>query len=249
MNTYQNLCTQYYDLDKPTAPPDALNFYLGYVKHAKGPIFEPMCGTGRFLIPILQQGFDIEGSDASQYMLAVCKEKCKAKNLTPKLHHQFLQQMAFKNCFNLIFIPSGSFGLILDVKEAKKSLKILYDHLQFNGKLIFEIETLQSIPKDLGKSHESEIHGNAEEKILLTTVSSYDKENQILQTICNYQLFLNNKKIKTETEDFRVRLYENNEIDAWIKETGFEITARFNDYNRKPSCQDDEIIIYECVKI
>jgi SAM-dependent methyltransferase len=68
MNTYQTLCTQFYDIDKPDAPADALKFYMDYADKADGRIFEPMCGTGRFLIPMLQKGFDIVGSDGSPHM-------------------------------------------------------------------------------------------------------------------------------------------------------------------------------------
>ena len=48
LDTYLSLCSQYYELDKPDAPHDALEFYLKYVKNTDGPILEPMCGTGRF---------------------------------------------------------------------------------------------------------------------------------------------------------------------------------------------------------
>ena len=54
MDSYKKLCTQFYDIDKPTAPPDALEFYLQYALKAQGPILEPMCGTGRFLVPMLR---------------------------------------------------------------------------------------------------------------------------------------------------------------------------------------------------
>src|SRR3990167_10571677 len=97
MNIYKDLCTQFYDLDKPSASTDALDFYIGYAKRANGPIFEPMCGTGLFLIPMLEKGFDVEGSDASKYMLSICKEKCDSKKIKHKLHLQFLQDMSFKN--------------------------------------------------------------------------------------------------------------------------------------------------------
>src|SRR3990167_3422663 len=213
METYKNLCTQFYDLDKPTAPADALSFYLEYAKSANGPIFEPMCGAGRFLIPMLERGFEIEGADASQYMLSICREKCNAKKLNPKLHLQFLQQMAFKNRYAIIFIPSGSLGLITDVVEVKKCLNILYDHLLPNGKLIFEIETINSVPNDLGGSEERCVYGTSGEKITLTSVSSYDQNNQILQSIGCYELFINGKKLQTETEKFQVRLYQDKEID------------------------------------
>lgn len=45
---YQSLCTQYYDLDKPEAPQDILEYYAAYAAQVKGPILEPMSGSGRF---------------------------------------------------------------------------------------------------------------------------------------------------------------------------------------------------------
>ena len=248
METYLNLCTQYYALDKPAASAEALNFYLEYAKNAHGPIFEPMCGTGRFLIPIFEQGFDISGSDASQHMLSVCREKCNAKKLDPKLYRQFLQEMLLRDRYALIFIPSSSFGLIIDGEEAKKCLKILCDHLLPDGKLVFEIETLRGIPKDLGRSREKYVNGKNGEKMLLTTLSSYHKENQVLQTICRYDLIQNGKTAQTETEDFRVRLYQYDEINEWLEEAGFNGVSRYGDYSRRPSYAEDEMIICECVK-
>ncbi len=249
METYKNLCTQFYDLDKPTAPVDDLNFYLEYAKNADGAIFEPMCGTGRFLIPMLERGFDIEGSDASQYMLAVCREKCEAKQLKPKLYHQFLQQMAFKNRYALIFIPSGSFWLMTDVAEAKRCLGILSNHLLPGGKMVFEIETTDAIPHDLGSSQEKCVNGKNGERIKLISVSSYNPEKQILSFLSCYELSLNDKILKTESENFQIRLYHDNEIDAWLEEAGFKIVSRHGDFYRKPFQTGDEMIIYECEKV
>ncbi len=79
------LCTQYYDLDKPDAPDDAFAFYLQYANRIEGKILEPMCGSGRFLIPIMELGYDIEGFDASQFMLEALYIKCKNKKIKPKV--------------------------------------------------------------------------------------------------------------------------------------------------------------------
>jgi len=246
MKTYMDLCTRYYDLDKPTAPPGALDFYLEHVRNANGAIFEPMCGTGRFLIPILERGFDIEGADASPQMLAVCREKCCARKLDPKLYQQFIQEMALQKRYALIFIPSSSFGLLIDPEAAKKCLKILAAHLLPGGKLLFEIETPRGIPKDLGRSRKKHVTGKNGEKISLTTLSSYDKNDQVLRTICNYELIRGDKTIQAETEDFRVRLYRHDEICGWLKEAGFSSISRYADYDRRPSNTDDEMIICEC---
>lgn len=249
METYKNLCAQFYDIDKPTAPSDALEFYLGYAKQASGPIFEPMCGTGRFLIPMLELGMDIEGSDASPHMLSICEEKCAAQNLNAKLHQQYLNEMAFDKKFGLFFIPSGSFGLLTDVNEAKLALKILYDHLLPGGKLVFEVETIHAVPNQLGMHHQSSVSTlhNAEQ-IMLDIVSSYNDKTQIVETICQYDLVLDNKIRSTEIENFHVRYYQHEEMNHWLPEAGFDIFSRYKAYGHTPPDASAESIIYECIR-
>ena len=83
INNYKNLCTEFYDLDKPTAPEDALEFYTNEILGHTQPVLEPMCGSGRFLIPLLQKGIEIEGSDASAEMLDECRKKSAAVYQAP----------------------------------------------------------------------------------------------------------------------------------------------------------------------
>ncbi len=61
IDTYLNLCTQVYDLSKPKPPQDAYDFYRSYVEKTKGLILEPMCGTGRFLLPLLEESKGLTG--------------------------------------------------------------------------------------------------------------------------------------------------------------------------------------------
>ena len=68
--SYLRLCTEVYDLSKPNPPKDAYAFYRDYVIKANGPILEPMCGSGRFLLPLREEGFNVHGFDASDHMLA-----------------------------------------------------------------------------------------------------------------------------------------------------------------------------------
>ena len=58
---YLGLCTQFFDLDKPVPTFEEYAFFHHYIAQAQGHILEPMCGTGRYLIPYTQEGFNIEG--------------------------------------------------------------------------------------------------------------------------------------------------------------------------------------------
>jgi SAM-dependent methyltransferase len=249
METYRRLCTEFYELDKPHAPENELAFYAVYAINAGGPIFEPMCGTGRFLIPLLEHGLDVDGLDASEHMLAVCQQKCLTKNLHPKLYQQFLHEFVSDKKYNLIFIPTGSLGLITRALEIKKCLAILYDLLLPNGKLVFEVETLHAVPKELGAWQTAgRSHITADKsKLILSTLSTYDAATQILKTVWRYQLIKENKILVTENEDFQVRLYQQYEMDECLKEAGFQDIVRFNSHS--PETRDNnEVIIYECVK-
>ena len=115
LDSYLSLCTQFYDLLRPAPPEDAYSFYRSYVGNTGGPILEPMCGSGRFLIPLLQDGFDVHGFDASEYMLESLRAKADQKHLKPTVWNGFVEDLTSTEKYNLIFIPSGSFGHIIDL--------------------------------------------------------------------------------------------------------------------------------------
>jgi SAM-dependent methyltransferase len=146
LNTYLSLCTEVYDLSKPNPPEDAYAFYRDYAMKASGSILEPMCGTGRFLLPLLEEGFNVHGFDASDHMLEALHTKAKVKNLEATVWKGFVEDLKRPEKYNLIFIPSGSFCLIIDPASVISSLKTLYHHLRDDGILLFEGETLKAVP-------------------------------------------------------------------------------------------------------
>ena len=248
INTYLNLCTEYYDIDKPEAPVDALQFYLEYARQSKRLILEPLCGTGRFFIPILELGLPIEGFDASTYMLDRFRKKCCTKNLSPNVWHGLIEEMDQLNKYDLIFIPSGSFGLIIDPEQVKNCILKIYNALQSGGIFIFEAETLKAIPEQLGIWKGSVRELTDEKKILLSTLD-LPLEDNIGTTLCRYDLIEGNNIIKTEIENFRVRLHDPIQLCSILKEAGFKDIKMIKpfDRNKKPD-SNDELVIYECRK-
>lgn len=250
MENYQNLCTEFYDLDKPEAPADELKFYLEYVEKAQGPILEPMCGSGRLLIPFLEKGFAVEGLDASLHMMKACLRKCAAKKLEPTLYSQFLNEMSLDKQYALIFIPCGSLGLITDKEELKVCLKNLFNHLLPNGKLVFEIETINGIPKNLGIWHGRMRTKSSDSKIIVSHLPTYDSETQTLQVLCRYDLVQNTQIMQTEIEEIHTHLYQHEEMDNLLEDTGFKDKniLRFKAYGRAEPDENDAVIVYECIK-
>jgi hypothetical protein len=245
-NTYLTLCAQVYDLSKPTAPGDAYEFYRSFVVSAEGPILEPMCGTGRFLLPLIAEGFDVHGFDASQAMLDALQIKAKAQNLTANVWQALVRDLEVEKKYKLIFIPSGSFGLLTDMQEAKDALKTFYELLEDEGKLVFEIETPSSAPTELNVWRGS-LYPREDGKLILANFLDLPLENNILNTVCRYELIDNNAIIKSEVEILKVRLFDPEKLRDDLIKIGFnEVkTIKAFDHNKKPD-QGDAVIVLEC---
>jgi hypothetical protein len=246
--TYLSLCSEYYDLDKPKAPKQALDFYMQFAKQVKGHILEPMCGTGSFLLPILKEGFSIKGFDASSQMLLILNRKAKEQGLSPNVWKQFLEASDEMESYDLIFIPLGSFGLIIEEKAAEDYLKKVYLQLNQNGKFVFEVETFSSAFEESNSWKVDVRHRNEHDYITLSTFQ-LAMEGNISTTLCKYELIESEEVKESQEEVFKLRLYEVGDLVEKLLKIGFsKITMhKAYDYGVEPG-SSDEVVVYECLK-
>ncbi len=248
LDTYLDLCTQVYDLSKPKPPEDAYEFYRSYVNNTKGPILEPMCGTGRFLLPLISEGFAIDGFDASDYMLEALVTKAQKLNLKPNVWKGFVQDLDPSLKYDLIFIPAGSFGLIIDQLVAKIALIKIYEALSNTGVFVFEGETLNSTPTSFNEWEKYEYLRDDHKKIIASFMH-LESEVNVLSTTCKYELMDNNRIVNTEIEHFQVRMYESYHMLELLNSAGFKNIKMFKAFDKNQSPGDnDEVIVYECRK-
>ena len=246
LDTYLSLCTEVYELSKPHAPRDAYLFYRAYAEAAKGAILEPMCGTGRFLLPLLEEGFNVHGFDASPSMLAKLHEKAKAKQLKPTIWHGFAETLNRPEKYDLIFIPSSSFCLIADEEVVKRVLDAYYKQLTHTGTLLFEIETMQAVPK-LGKWPGSMWPQTDGSTIVLSGVTTFDGE--VCTALGKYEWVRDRQIIHTEVETYTMKIYQQELLIDLLKTTGFNqirILKAF-DVSQQPN-EPDETVVFECRK-
>lgn len=136
-NYYGNLCTEMYEILHGQAPADELNFYLSYAETGTK-ILEPLCGSGRFLVPFLERGFDIRGIDLSKEML----EKLKQKAPSARVTQTDIANYAACEKFDYIFIPSGSISLFTDMRICKNILQKMRELLAPEGRFVFAVDTV-----------------------------------------------------------------------------------------------------------
>ncbi|HDO7841031.1 TPA: class I SAM-dependent methyltransferase [Legionella pneumophila] len=248
LDTYLSLCTEVYDLSKPNPPEDAYAFYRSYIMDVKEPILEPMCGTGRFLLPLLEEGFEVHGFDASQPMLERLNAKAKSKNLNPKVWHGFIEDLNQPDKFSLIFIPSGSLSLITEKADIQKALKTIYAHLEDNGLFVFEVETHHAVPRELGVWRGTRWPKEDGRLIVLSQLATLEED--ICYSIGKYELIDHNRVIQTEVEEYKIRIYQDSSFMLnLLTEVGFSNVRMVKAFDRLTSPDEtDESIVFECRK-
>lgn len=250
MKIYSKLCTEFYDLEQHPNAAQAHLFYMYHARQARGPILEPMCGSGRFLIPMLQAGLDVQGFDASCYMLdALRKKYSRVSAQAAPVWQQFLQDFSSDKRYQLICIPYGSLGLITNYQDLKKSLAVMYTHLAIGGKCILEIETVASVPHLCGVWQRGSHTRPDGSKIVLNFLASYESATQLFQSRSRYESIRDGAVIESEEELFQQYLFRFDELDLLLQEVGFSAIKKYTPYDPSQSVNEDTpIIIYECLK-
>ncbi len=248
-SAYQTLCASYYHCDKPHGPPEAVQYYGQLAKEAAGPILEPMCGTGNFLLPLHTQGYDITGFDSSEPMLAICRAKGETTKQTPTLFCGSFESIALPRAYALAFIPLGSFGLLTTDSDIRQALSFLHRHLQARATFAFTFETVASVHKEPGLWHGSWVTRPDGAVLVLNTNARFDPETSLETTLCKYELWVSNRVVRTEVEVFSRRLFTPEEIATFLQEGGFT-HGRFGvPYTMEARDEHSPEILVECTKV
>jgi SAM-dependent methyltransferase len=249
MNEYGKLSTEFYDLDKPDAPPDAFDFYEAFAREAKGPIHEPMCGSGRFLLPLLAQGFDISGSDTSPDMLDACRKHAQRRGLAAKLTQHALHSLECERAPSLMFIPSGSFGLLIEDDLVRASLARVQQVLAPGGTFLVEAERLRPSPPETSGTWGGRWVERADgSRLIISWLTQYSGAANVSTAVHRYELVEDGRLLATEYEDFRVRSYESAEFHALLERAGFREIELYKPYERSSPDEADDAIVFCCRK-
>lgn len=242
-NYYGSLCTELYEILHEKAPEDELDFYVSYAEKGKK-ILEPLCGSGRFLVPFLECGFDICGIDLSEEMLMKLKEKAS----NARVWQADLSEYSSEEKYDYIFISSGSVSLFTDIELCKKILGMLKNMLAPEGKLVFAVDTVANVCQD-DKDYREDVAVKTKEgyTLVLKTKNHYDAKSQTQYSPGLYELYDGETLIQSELMDFQTHLYKFGEMEQYLKELGFIKIKTYASFSKKPASGDgDEMFLFEC---
>ena len=242
-NYYGSLCTEMYEILHEKAPQDEWNFYLSYAEKGKK-ILEPLCGSGRFLIPFMERGFDICGIDLSYEML----EKLKQKAPDAKIVQADILEYSSSEKYDYIFISSGSVSLFTDITLCKKILAKLKEMLAPAGKFVFAVDTVAD-RCETDSDYKTAVSVKTEQgfDLLLRSKNYYDEETQTQFSPSIYELYNEATLLQSEPMDFQLHLYRFGEMEAYLEELGFKTVTTYSSFQKEIATgNQNEMFLYEC---
>src|SRR3990170_7269291 len=119
-----------------------VDFYLELAREAEARglrTLEVTCGNGRVAVPLAQAGIRLVGLDISPAMLAFARKKSVGLDNAEWVEGD-MRSFDLGEEFGLVYIPIGSFQLMLSVEDQLATLRCIYRHLAPGGRLAFEGE-------------------------------------------------------------------------------------------------------------
>jgi SAM-dependent methyltransferase len=236
----------YYDFFSKGMPGD-VEFYLEEIRKAGSPVLELGCGTGRLLIPIALEGFDVVGLDLAPSMLEITRDKVGDLPLDVRERIEIVEgdmrDISLNRQFKLVIIPYRAFLHLFTVEDQRAALASIREHLEDGGKLVFNIfdpnlEMIAARSSEMGDAltrlTEFEMPETGR-KVVVWDSRRYDLERQILTEYrILEELDSDGTVVKKTYTPLELRWVYRYEMEHLLELCGFKVEALYGDFNRGP---------------
>lgn len=206
-------------------------FYLEQAKSHGGPILELACGTGRITIPLAQEGFEITGLDISQAMLEQARLKADRAGVKVQWLEGDCRSYNLDRRFKLVFFPFNAMAHIHDLESQEELFERIHEHLEANGRFVFDWfnPNLEILMRDPSRRYPGFRYDDPDGagKVIVTENNVYDSATQINHIKWYYKIGSAEEVVR----ELNMRILFPKELDALLHYNGFEIEAKYGDFD------------------
>ncbi len=215
-------------------------FYLELAKRygGKGTI-DIACGTGAVLLPLLQAGLDAEGTDLSEAMCAVAREKAAKLGLRARIFPANMTDLHPGRTYSFAVIARSGFMHLLTPEDQRRALLSIRDCLTEDGVLSLntfapwppiQAEQMRTAPDDYTFRLEYTNHEGHRERIY--NAITFDPVTQIMRGNWKFEtLGPDGAVIGTRIRPLAMRQTYVQELLYLFELCGYEVIDRFGDYH------------------
>ncbi len=200
---------------------EILDLYRSEAEGTAGTVLAAMCGTGDFLVPLVEDGLEVDGVDASQHMLGVLRGRCAAQGIEVKLYRQWMQALDLPRQYGYVFFPDRCFAMIADRDQALACLEAVRRHMLAGGKLVLDVKQPPAVLDggDIPPAWEQRLTDGS----LIKAVSAvqYEDNGRVWRVHTEKEVWRDGRLLGRETFDYRERFYRRGELVGLLENAGF----------------------------
>lgn len=243
MDTYGKFAKIYDKLMKDVPYEDIAKIVDGKIKKHKiknNIILDLACGTGTLTKALADEGYEMIGADASFDMLQVAKEK----NPDVLFLNQSMEDFELFGTVGAIVCSLDSINYLLDDESLYNTFRLCNNYLEPDGLLIFDINTEYKFKNILADN----IYTYDSDDIFYVWENNFSKEEKL----CDFYLtfFVKEKDNYSRFDEVHTeRAYSEKEIEKALKNNGFEVIEKLDDFTDNKSRKTSERIMYICKNV
>jgi SAM-dependent methyltransferase len=249
---YSGLDAEFYDelLDGEI---DDLPLWRDLLTENPGHSLEVGCGTGRVLLPLLQEGFRIDGIDSSANMIQLLIEKALRLGLEVSAEVQAMEALELDTAYSLIYIPGFSLQMVESRELLKMALKRFHAQLQAGGKLAISLffpweEMEETDPSDWRLRKKVRRPDGTGLDCFQSTLIDLEKQSLIVKN--RYVLLdKDRQKVSEEARDIRLLWFYPHELHLLLEESGFQLLETYSDFEKKAMDQFTPYAVFLAEKV
>jgi len=248
---YQGLEAELYDRLDELSDFEDLDFYQWFLEAAPGEVLDLGCGTGRILLPLIREGFEVTGLDGSQNMLDLCSERLGKEGLDAELVLGDMRSFDLgKRRFGTILIPGFSIQMLLEDEEVAACLRCCRRHLAVGGQLIVPThmpwemiwDGRSECPLEERKAVELEEEG---QRLRALQGWQLDAQAQRLRLSNRYErLSKDGAMLMEEEKEMTIRWHLPHDFMQFLADAGFGDISLYGDFEFEPPEPESESIVY-----
>jgi SAM-dependent methyltransferase len=219
-----------------------VDFYLDCARRIGGPILELGTGTGRVLVPLASEGYEVLGVDLSRAMLSRAAAKLRERpELTDRarLVEGDMTSFDLGQRFALVLVPARSFQHVVTPEGQRMTLNCIRQHLIPGGHLILDLfdpnfELLFADNRAIPPKEER--HPRSGHLVRRTVIARQtDPFRQTVHEILRFEeVDQAGNVMDREETSWSLRWSTRQETAYLLELTGFDVVDLFSDFRRSP---------------
>jgi SAM-dependent methyltransferase len=247
--SFYDAMAPWYDLEFDEFDAD-LELYRGYAEIVGSPILELGCGTGRLLIPLAQDGFQVTGIDSSADMLARAEQRLSAAGFDEVALHR-LDMRALGGLpahhFRMVFCAVNSFLHLETRADQLTALQAAQRVLHHDGLFVIDLfhptpPTLQAMDDRLALDGSWTLEDGS--RVDRFSQRRVYPARQLIDTTLILDRSDGDGVVRRSVTSYRTRYIHHFEMLGLLDEAGFVIEGIYGSYELDPFEDSSPVMIF-----